>query len=161
MATSEMTAGLEVEMDQIAEGRCPRKRSSTTAASSSSTFDAMREGEEALSKMIWAGMDKDRILGPAIVTWEAGRTKEDGSPNMLRIIRAKKSGKSFVSCSGWKPDDPEACDQTFPMPQPNFYEVTPLEGELLDLPPHPEGVGQDPWPRRPSLGSASTTTARP
>jgi hypothetical protein len=77
--------------------------------------------------MIWEGMDQDRILGPCMVCKEKGRTKEDGSPNVLRIIRAKKSGKSFVGCSGWKADDPEACDQTFPMPQPNFYEVTPLE----------------------------------
>jgi hypothetical protein len=40
---------------------------------------------------------------------------------MLRIIRAKKSGKRFVGCSGWKadsePDDPKSCDQTFPLPQ--------------------------------------------
>ena len=48
---------------------------------------------------------------------EAGRTKEDGSPNMLRIIRAKKSGKRFVGCTGWTADDPESCDQTFPLPQ--------------------------------------------
>ena len=128
MATSEMTAGLEVEMDQIAEGKMSKEEVVDDSRKLvHSTFDAMREGEEALSKMIWAGMDKDRILGPCIVCKEAGRTKEDGSPNMLRIIRAKKSGKSFVGCSGWKPDDPEACDQTFPMPQPNFYEVTPLE----------------------------------
>jgi hypothetical protein len=36
---------------------------------------------------------------------------------MLRIIRAKKSGKRFVGCSGWTADDPESCDQTFPLPQ--------------------------------------------
>jgi hypothetical protein len=36
---------------------------------------------------------------------------------MLRIIRAKKSGKRFVGCSGWTLDDPESCDQTFPLPQ--------------------------------------------
>jgi DNA topoisomerase-1 len=91
------------------------------------TFKELLEGEEALSKMIWAGMDQDRILGPCMVCHDLGRVKEDGSPNMLRIIRAKKSGKSFVGCSGWEADNPDACDQTFPMPQPNFYEVTPLE----------------------------------
>jgi len=128
MATSEMTATLEAEMDQIAESDLTKD----TVVDDSrklvhSTFDDLMKGEEALSKIIWAGMDKDRILGPCIVCKEAGRTKEDGSPNMLRIIRAKKSGKSFVGCSGWTADDPEACDQTFPMPQPNFYEVTPLE----------------------------------
>ena len=36
---------------------------------------------------------------------------------MLRIIRAKKSGKRFVGCSGWTLDDPKSCDQTFPLPQ--------------------------------------------
>ena len=129
MATSEMTATLEGEMDQIAEGKDMTKEAVVDDSRKlvHTTFDKLREGEEELSKIIWAGMDKDRILGPCIVCEEAGRVKEDGSPNQLRIIRAKKSGKSFVGCSGWTPDDPEACDQTFPMPQPNFYEVTPLE----------------------------------
>ncbi|MGK2954521.1 MAG: DNA topoisomerase I [Solirubrobacterales bacterium] len=129
MATSEMTATLEGEMDQIAEGNSMTKEEVVEDSRKlvHTTFDKLRGGEEELSKIIWAGMDKDRILGPCIVCAEAGRVKEDGSPNQLRIIRAKKSGKSFVGCSGWKPDDPEACDQTFPMPQPNFYEVTPLE----------------------------------
>jgi len=36
---------------------------------------------------------------------------------MLRVIRAKKSGKRFVGCSGWTLDDPASCDQTFPLPQ--------------------------------------------
>ena len=128
MATSKMTASLEAEMDQIAESKMEKE--SVVEDSRKlvhSTFKELLEGEEALSKMIWAGMDKDRILGPCIVCQEAGRVKEDGSPNMLRIIRAKKSGKSFVGCSGWEPDSEDACDQTFPMPQPNFYEVTPLE----------------------------------
>ena len=128
MATSKMTASLEAEMDQIAESKMEKE--SVVQDSRKlvhSTFKELLEGEEALSKMIWAGMDKDRILGPCIVCQEAGRVKEDGSPNMLRIIRAKKSGKSFVGCSGWEPDSEDACDQTFPMPQPNFYEVTPLE----------------------------------
>jgi hypothetical protein len=82
------------------------------------------------AKLVWSGMDEDRILGPCIVCREAGRTQEDGSPNMLRVIRAKKSGKSFVGCSGWdgeNPDAPDSCDQTFPMPQPRFYDVHKLE----------------------------------
>jgi DNA topoisomerase-1 len=128
MATSEMTASLEAEMDEIAESKMDKEQVVEDSRKLvHSTFDDLMKGEEELSKMIWAGMDQDRILGPCIVCKEAGRTKEDGSPNMLRIIRAKKSGKSFVGCSGWEPDNPDACDQTFPMPQPNFYEVTPLE----------------------------------
>ncbi len=128
MATSQMTSSLEIEMDQVAESQLTKESVvDDSRRLVHSTFDELLEGQEALSKIIWAGMDKDRILGPCIVCREAGRVKEDGSPNMLRIIRAKKSGKSFVGCSGWTADDPDACDQTFPMPQPNFYEVTPLE----------------------------------
>src|SRR5262249_9196248 len=81
------------------------------------TWSEIDESREDLAKVIWKGMDEDRILGPCKVCEEAGRTKEDGSPNMLRIIRAKKSGKRFVGCSGWVLDDPESCDQTFPLPQ--------------------------------------------
>ena len=65
-------------------------------------------------------VDQDRILGPCIVCEEAGRKQEDGSPNMLRIIKARKSGKRFVGCQGWdgdNPDSPDSCDQTFPLPQ--------------------------------------------
>ena len=39
---------------------------------------------------------------------------------MLRIIRAKKSGKRFVGCEGWdgeNPDSPDSCDVTMPLPQ--------------------------------------------
>jgi hypothetical protein len=37
---------------------------------------------------------------------------------MLRIIRAKKSGKRFVGCTGWSAEGgPDSCDQTFPLPQ--------------------------------------------
>ena len=82
------------------------------------------------ARLVWSGMDEDRILGPCMVCKEAGRTQEDGSPNMLRVIRARKSGKSFVGCQGWdgdNPDSPDSCDQTFPMPQPRFYDVHKLE----------------------------------
>jgi len=128
MATSKMTAALEVEMDDIAEEKMTKDEVVEDSRKLvHKTFEDLLKGEEALSKMIWEGMDQDRILGPCIVCKEAGRTKEDGSPNVLRIIRAKKSGKSFVGCTGWEADNPESCDQTFPMPQPNFYEVTPLE----------------------------------
>jgi hypothetical protein len=81
------------------------------------TWTEIDGSREDLAKVVWKGMDEDRILGPCKVCEEAGRTKEDGSPNMLRIIRAKKSGKRFVGCTGWTADDPESCDQTFPLPQ--------------------------------------------
>ncbi len=118
MATPEMTAQLEEEMDRIAAGEMTKDGvvgdSRDLLHRTWSEIDSSRED---LAKVVWAGMDQDRILGPCKVCEEAGRTKEDGSPNMLRIIRAKKSGKRFVGCSGWSADDPNSCDQTFPLPQ--------------------------------------------
>ena len=129
MATAEMTAQLESEMDQIAAGEMSKDAVvGDSRKLLHATYDEIKEGEEALAKEIWKGMDQDRILGPCIVCKEAGRTREDGSPNMLRVVRAKKSGKSFVGCQGWSADGgPDSCDQTFPMPQPRFYDVHPLE----------------------------------
>jgi DNA topoisomerase-1 len=118
MATPEMTATLEAEMDRIAAGEM--SKGAVVGESREllhKTWDEIDSSREDLAKVIWKGMDEDRILGPCKVCEEAGRTKEDGSPNMLRIIRAKKSGKRFVGCSGWVLDDPESCDQTFPLPQ--------------------------------------------
>jgi DNA topoisomerase-1 len=118
MATPEMTAQLEAEMDRIAAGEM--SKGNVVGESREllhKTWTEIDGSREDLAKVIWKGMDEDRILGPCKVCEEAGRTKEDGSPNMLRIIRAKKSGKRFVGCSGWVLDDPDSCDQTFPLPQ--------------------------------------------
>jgi len=118
MATPEMTAQLEEEMDRIAAG--DMTKSAVVGESRDllhRTWSEIDESREDLAKVVWKGMDEDRILGPCKVCEEAGRTKEDGSPNMLRIIRAKKSGKRFVGCTGWTLDDPDSCDQTFPLPQ--------------------------------------------
>ncbi|MGB7685196.1 MAG: DNA topoisomerase, partial [Solirubrobacterales bacterium] len=118
MATPEMTAQLEEEMDRIAAG--DMTKSAVVAESRDllhRTWSEIDESREDLAKVVWKGMDEDRILGPCKVCEEAGRTKEDGSPHMLRIIRAKKSGKRFVGCTGWTLDDPASCDQTFPLPQ--------------------------------------------
>ncbi|HXR60815.1 MAG TPA: DNA topoisomerase I, partial [Solirubrobacterales bacterium] len=118
MATPEMTATLEAEMDRIAAGEM--SKGAVVGESRDllhKTWTEIDSSREDLAKVIWKGMDEDRILGPCKVCEEAGRTKEDGSPNMLRIIRAKKSGKRFVGCSGWTADDPNSCDQTFPLPQ--------------------------------------------
>ena len=118
MATAEMTAQLEAEMDRIAAGEMTKGQVVGDSRDLlHKTWSAIDESSEDLAKVVWKGMDEDRILGPCKVCEEAGRTKEDGSPNMLRIIRAKKSGKRFVGCSGWTADDPESCDQTFPLPQ--------------------------------------------
>jgi DNA topoisomerase-1 len=118
MATHEMTAQLEQEMDSIAGGQMSKGEVvGDSRELLHRTWSEIDESKEDLAKVVWKGMDEDRILGPCKVCEEAGRTKEDGSPHMLRIIRAKKSGKRFVGCSGWSADDPESCDQTFPLPQ--------------------------------------------
>ena len=118
MATPEMTAQVEAEMDRIAAGEMTKGavvgESRDLLHKTWTEIDGSRED---LAKVIWKGMDEDRILGPCKVCEEAGRKKDDGSPHMLRIIRAKKSGKRFVGCSGWTLDDPKSCDQTFPLPQ--------------------------------------------
>ncbi len=118
MATPEMTAELEQDMDQIAAGETSKDEVvGISREMLHGTYEDMHKQEEDLAKVIWKGMDEDRLLGPCIVCERAGRKQEDGSPNMLRIIRARKSGKRFVGCQGWKPDDPNACDVTFPLPQ--------------------------------------------
>jgi len=130
MATPEMTAEMEAEMDQIVAGEMTKdqvledSRNLLREAYDELGDDARTDDDEAtwrkFAREIWAGMDQDRILGPCIVCEEAGRKQPDGSPNMLRIIKARKSGKRFVGCQGWdgdNPDSPDSCDQTFPLPQ--------------------------------------------
>jgi DNA topoisomerase I len=130
MATPDMTAEMEAEMDQIAAGEMTKdqvladSRDMLRSAFDEMGDDVKTEDEDAkwrkFAREVWAGMDQDRILGPCIVCQEAGRKQEDGSPNMLRIIKARKSGKRFVGCQGWdgdNPDSPDSCDQTFPLPQ--------------------------------------------
>jgi DNA topoisomerase I len=130
MATPDMTAEMEAEMDQIAAGEMTKdkvladSRDMLRSAFDEMGDDVKTDDEDAkwrkFAREIWAGMDQDRILGPCIVCQEAGRKQEDGSPNMLRIIKARKSGKRFVGCQGWNgddPDSPDSCDQTFPLPQ--------------------------------------------
>jgi DNA topoisomerase-1 len=125
-----MTAEMEAEMDQIAAGEMTKdevlkdSRDMLRSAFDEMGDDVKTEDEEEkwrkFAREVWAGMDQDRVLGPCIVCEEAGRKQEDGSPNMLRIIKARKSGKRFVGCAGWNgddPDSPDSCDQTFPLPQ--------------------------------------------
>jgi hypothetical protein len=125
-----MTAEMEKEMDQIVAGEMTKdqvledSRNMLREAYDELGDDARTDDDEdtwrKFARLIWAGMDQDRILGPCIVCEEAGRKQEDGSPNMLRIIKARKSGKRFVGCQGWdgdNPESPDSCDVTMPLPQ--------------------------------------------
>ena len=73
------------------------------------TYDEIDGSREDLAKVVWAGMDEDKFLGPCKVCEEAGRKREDGGPNRLRIIELK-GGKRMYGCEGWIKDDPESPD---------------------------------------------------
>jgi DNA topoisomerase-1 len=129
MATPEMTAELERVMDEIAAGKARK----TDVLSSSrkmlhGTVDDLERQREDLAKEIWAGMDEDKYLGPCPQCEEAGRKREDGSPNRLRIIELR-GGKRFVGCEGYdrdNPENPDSCDFTRPLPG-RGYELWRLE----------------------------------
>jgi DNA topoisomerase-1 len=119
MATPEMTAELERDMDQIAAGETSKDEVvSISREMLHSTTAALQDRSEEFAKEIWAGMDEDKFLGPCKVCEEAGRKREDGGPNRLRIIELK-GGKRMYGCEGWKRDDPEApdsCTVSGPLP---------------------------------------------
>src|SRR3954468_17620075 len=160
MATPEMTAEMEAEMDQIEAGEVTKDQVLTDSRDMlRSAFDEMgddvsTDDEDAkwrkFAREVWAGMDQDRILGPCIVCQEAGRKQPDGSPNMLRIIKARKSGKRFVGFSGWdgdNPDSPDSCDTTFPLPQRvrGLYKIE----EVCAVCERPPPLQLVPWRGRP------------
>ena len=108
MATPEMTAELEQDMDQIADGQISKDEVLRISREMlHGTTTDMESKSENLAKVIWEGMDEDKFLGPCLVCEEAGRSHEDGSPNRLRVIDLK-GGKRFWGCEGYDRDDPEA-----------------------------------------------------
>ena len=129
MATPEMTAELERDMDEIAAGRSSKDEVVRTSREMlHTTTTALEERREDFAKQIWAGMDEDKFLGPCKVCEEAGRAHEDGSPNRLRIVELK-GGKRMYGCEGWIRDDPESADScrvSGPLPG-RGYELWRLE----------------------------------
>jgi DNA topoisomerase I len=119
MATPEMTAELEEDMDQIAAGRTSKDEVLRISRDMlHSTTSDLQEKREDLAQQIWSGMDEDKFLGPCKVCEEAGRKHEDGSPNRLRIIELK-GGKRMYGCEGWdrdNPDSPDSCPVSGPLP---------------------------------------------
>ena len=119
MATPEMTAELEQDMDQIAAGKTSKDEVLRISREMlHSTTSDLQERREDLAKQIWAGMDEDKFLGPCKVCEEAGRKHEDGSPNRLRIIELK-GGKRMYGCEGWdrdNPESPDSCQVSGPLP---------------------------------------------
>ena len=129
MATPEMTAELEHDMDQIAAGKTSRNEVVRISREMlHSTTSDLQERREELAKQIWAGMDEDKFLGPCKVCEEAGRRHEDRSPNRLRIIELK-GGKRMYGCEGWdrdNPESPDSCQVSGPLPG-RGYELWRLE----------------------------------
>ena len=129
MATPEMTAELERDMDQIAGGKISKDEVLTISRDLlHSTTAALQDRSEDLAKVIWEGMDQDKFLGPCRVCERAGRTREDGSPNRLRIITLK-GGKRMYGCEGWdreNPESPDSCTVSGPLPG-RGYELWRLE----------------------------------
>src|SRR3954469_12531917 len=119
MATPEMTAELESDMDQIAAGKTSKDEVLRISREMlHSTTTDLEEKREELAEQIWSGMDEDKFLGPCKVCEEAGRKHDDGSPNRLRIIQLK-GGKRMYGCEGWNRDDPESpdsCPVSGPLP---------------------------------------------
>ena len=138
MATPEMTAELEQDMDQIAAGETSKDEVLRISREMlHSTTTELQDQREDLAKQIWAGMDEDKFLGPCKVCEEAGRKREDGSPNRLRIIELK-GGKRMYGCEGWirppetkdgegpPPPNPDSCPVSGPLPG-RGYELWRLE----------------------------------
>jgi DNA topoisomerase-1 len=138
MATPEMTATLEKDMDQIAAGQTSKDEVLEDSREMlHSTTKHLQENTEDFAKQIWAGMDEDKFLGPCKVCEEAGRKREDGSPNRLRIIQLK-GGKRMYGCEGWirppeveegaepPPPNPDSCPVSGPLPG-RGYELWRLE----------------------------------
>jgi DNA topoisomerase I len=129
MATPEMTAELERDMDQIAAGETSKDEVLRISREMlHGTTSELQDKREDFAKQIWAGMDEDKFLGPCKVCEEAGRAHEDGSPNRLRIIDMR-GGKRFWGCEGYdrdNPDSPDSCQNSGPLPG-RGYELWRLE----------------------------------
>jgi DNA topoisomerase I len=161
MATAEMTARLEGEMDDIAAGKTSKDDVLTDSRDMlHSTTHHVQEHTEELAKTVWAGMDEDKFLGPCKVCEEAGRKRENGEPNRLRIIDLK-GGKRMYGCEGWirppetkegeppPPPNPDSCPVSGPLPG-RFFELWRLEercsvcGQMPRLTVKKRGPGR-PW----------------
>jgi DNA topoisomerase I len=161
MATPEMTAELESDMDKIAAGEISKDQVvGISREMLHSTTAALEDQREDFAKKIWAGMDEDKFIGPCKVCEEAGRKRSNGEPNRLRIIDLK-GGKRMYGCEGWirppeteegappPPPNPDSCPVSGPLPG-RFFELWRLEercsvcGERPRLTVKKKGPGR-PW----------------
>ena len=103
IASPEMTAQLEADMDAISEGDMSKDEVVTISRNLlREAYQSLADNREAVAAQIFEGITDDKILGEC----------PKCHANRLRIIRSKASKKRFVGCEGY-PD----CDQTYPLPQ--------------------------------------------
>lgn len=101
ISTPRMTAELEKEMDEIAEGRMSRdKVVDDSRGVLVDTVKSIEANREEISRRVWDGIRADSIVG---------KCPNCGSDLLIR--RAKKSGKRFIGCGGY-PD----CETAYPLP---------------------------------------------
>jgi DNA topoisomerase-1 len=103
VATPDMTAQLESDMDAIADE--DRTKDQVVAHSRTLLHEAYRslaENKQQVAARILEGISEDRTLGDCPTC----------GTHKLRVIRSKATKKRFVGCEGY-PD----CQQTYPLPQ--------------------------------------------
>ncbi|MHB0979640.1 MAG: DNA topoisomerase I [Thermoleophilia bacterium] len=103
IASPDMTAQLELDMDAIAEEERTKDQVVTTSRDLlRKAYASLAENRAEVAAKIFEGITDDRILGDCP---KCGTHK-------VRIIKSKTTRKRFVGCEGY----PE-CDQTYPLPQ--------------------------------------------
>ncbi len=109
ISSPDMTAELESNIDNIVSGRITREKVVEKSRSLlSEVMESLVANKEAVGSEIRGGIAEGKTVGQC--------PECDAE---LRIIRAKKSKKRFVGCSGY-PD----CSRSYPLPQ--FGDVMPL-----------------------------------
>ncbi|HZK49464.1 MAG TPA: DNA topoisomerase I [Thermoleophilia bacterium] len=103
IASPEMTAQLELDMDAIAEETQTKEHVvATSRALLHKAYKSLAENREAVAAKIFEGITDDRILGDCPTC----------GTHKVRVIKSKTTRKRFVGCEGY----PE-CTQTYPLPQ--------------------------------------------
>lgn len=112
ISSPQMTAELEKDMDSIAVGQALRQKVvDRSRGMLAGVMLNLKQKKEEVRNQIHEGIREGRAVG---------RCPNCGGD--LRVIRAKKSRKRFIGCSGY-PD----CRTAYPLPQ--YGEIVPLKDE--------------------------------
>lgn len=138
IASPDMTAELDSDMDGIAEGKKSHEDVVNRSREMlSQVMLSLVANKEAVGSEIRGGINESRMVGKCIRPDCGGE---------LRIIRSKKTKKRFVGCSNFDKDGEKGCDKSYPLPQ--FGDVIPL-GTVCDQCGTPKikvvSKGKRPW----------------